>query len=183
MHVKYSDILGWDIYIQGLPFKNKAVSLHHRPSVYITDCRFPSYQLGMIMWQSLFLPLFTPPALLPPPARRISWFAITLIHQLKGAFITWKGKHILHRYLQVVHPPTIAMSTAQRQLAIEKTMEVSKYMKASLKNSLQNGNAQVEIPDDWSLEFTQDCEYMVHLLLKALRNQGISLLESSISWW
>ena len=66
------------------------------------------------------------------------------------------------------------MSTAQRQLAIEKTMEVSKYMKASLRRSLQNATAQVDIPDDWTLEFTQDCAHMVHLLVKALRNQGLS---------
>ena len=65
------------------------------------------------------------------------------------------------------------MCTSHQQLAIEKTMEVGKYMKASFLRSLHRTNVQVEIPDHWSLEFTQDCNYMVHLLVKAVRNPGI----------
>ena len=69
--------------------------------------------------------------------------------------------------------------SSQQQFAIEKTMEVSKYMKALFKDWLHSKNGKVEMPDHWSLAFIQECHYMVHVLVNAAKNPGNSF-ESSI---
>jgi hypothetical protein len=61
----------------------------------------------------------------------------------------------------------------QQQLAIEKTLQVSTYMKALFKRRLHNETANVEIPDHWTLGFIQECTYMVHVLAVAATNPGI----------
>lgn len=53
-----------------------------------------------------------------------------------------------------------------------KTLEISRHMKLLLKQSLRNETADVEMPDHWTLEFTQECHYMVHVLVNAARNPG-----------
>ena len=63
--------------------------------------------------------------------------------------------------------------TSHQQIAIEKTMEVSKYMKTLFNRYLHNKNADVEMPDHWTLEFLQEIHYMVHVLVNAAQNPGI----------
>jgi hypothetical protein len=61
----------------------------------------------------------------------------------------------------------------QQELAIEKTIEVSNYMKTLFKQHLHDERANLEIPAQWTLEFTQECTYMVHMLAVAAKNPGI----------
>jgi hypothetical protein len=61
----------------------------------------------------------------------------------------------------------------QQRLAIEETIEVSNYMKTLFKQRIHDERANVEIPDRWTLEFAQECTYMVHVLAVAARNPGI----------
>lgn len=94
------------------------------------------------------------------------------------------GIHCLKWHNQLAELPTVSiptMSTFEHQLGIEKTVEVSNYMKALFKVLRNNDNVQVKIPSHWTLDFTQDCNYMVHLLVKAVRNPCTYISDSSLA--
>ena len=63
------------------------------------------------------------------------------------------------------------------QLAIEKTEAILHYVRCLFRNCLHDMEGEAEISKDWSLELVQDCNYIVHLVLRALKNQsGLKVL-------
>lgn len=61
---------------------------------------------------------------------------------------------------------------SEHTLAIEKTLEISAYMRASFAAKLQDRHRRVEFPEGWTRSLLEEADWMVEILQRAFLNKS-----------